>query len=71
MHPPLFFTFKLIKDVDNGQSAREISSMPAIKLTKSNVHTLTPTPIGSPVFNLLKIEIVIGKHHARGIIRIP
>ena len=37
-----------------------------MRFTNKSAHTFEPVPTGSPRFILPQIEIVIGKHQARG-----
>ena len=45
--------------------------IPPIKLTNNSIQIFNPIPIGSPFLTLLPKIIVIGRHHARGMINQP
>jgi hypothetical protein len=48
-------------------SERQSSKIPPIRLTNNKAHTFKPDPVGSSLFIFPQIEIVIGRHQARGI----
>lgn len=65
MHTQQNFTCRKLSQ-DYLSSERHNNKIPAIKLTNNNAQTLSPVPTGSLFFILLQIDIVIGKHQARG-----
>lgn len=65
MHTQQNFTCRKSSQ-DYWSSERHNNKIPPIKLTNNNAQTLSPVPTGSLFFILLQIDIVIGKHQARG-----